>query len=262
MRQRVLLTRPGERGEALASVIGEAGYDPVALSVIRLETLALEAEARGKILELDHYDGVIVVSPQAAACLGEAIDSYWPQLPLRLRFYAVGRATADALHAALGVPAVLPPAGAGEDSDALLEAASLKQVAGKRLLLARGEGGRERLVDVLGERGAHVEPLALYRRCYGPPTPPASTWLEGGDYRALVVTSGEILHHLVQWCGPAALNQPLIVSSRRLATLATTLGFSSLHVASGASPSALTEALDGLPTPRRATFDQGDQEKA
>ncbi|WP_110685769.1 uroporphyrinogen-III synthase [Salinicola aestuarinus] len=262
MRQRVLLTRPGERGEVLATALAEAGYDPVPLSVLRLETLALDAETRGRILELDGYDGVIVVSPQAAVCLAEAIDSYWPQLPLGLRFYAVGRATAEALHAALGVPAVMPPAGTGEDSEALLEAPSLKGGSGKRLLLARGEGGRERLVEVLGERGAQVDPLALYRRCHEPPQPPGSTWLEHGDYRALVVTSAEILHHLVKWCGTAALNQPLIVSSCRLATLATTLGFGSLHVASGASPSALAEALDALPAPRCATFDQGDQEKA
>lgn len=260
MRKRVLVTRPGERGGVLAASISEAGLEPVSLDVVTFEPLELDAEARAAILDLDGFDGVIVVSPHAAACLAEAIGSYWPQLPLRLRFYAVGRATAAALKREFDVPAVLPP-GRGEDSEALLEAASLKAVAGKRLLLARGEGGRELLTERLRERGAEVHSLSLYRRRYQAPASSARAWLERGAFGALVVTSGEILQHLITWCSPAALNRPLIVSSRRLATHAATLGFGSLHVASGASPAALTEALEDVLAPRDAIFDQGDQKK-
>ncbi|MGM8851911.1 uroporphyrinogen-III synthase [Salinicola halophyticus] len=258
---RVLLTRPGPRGAVLARALREAGYDPVALDVLRFETLVLSASGRAALLDLDQFQGVIVVSPQAATCLAEAIASYWPQLPQGLRFYAIGEATAQTLHAELGVPAVIPSRAGGEDSEALLAVASLRAVAGKRLLLARGEEGRELLRERLRERGAEVEALALYRRRYHPPSSPAKTWLTEGDFAALVVTSGEILQHLVTWCGQVALNQPLIVSSQRLATLAGTLGFGSPHVASGASPAALSAEIRAVLDSRGATFDQGDHEK-
>lgn len=261
MPDRVLLTRPGARGEVLARALGEAGYATASLDVLRFEPVALSDSARTSLLDLDLFQGIIVVSPQAATCLAEAIASYWPQLPLGLRFYAIGRATAQTLYAELGVPAVIPTRANGEDSEGLLEVASLKVVAGKRLLLARGESGRELLEERLRERGAEVEAVSLYRRRYHPPSPPMRTWLENGDFAALVVTSGEILQHLVTWCGPVALNQPLIVSSPRLATLAETLGFGSPHVASGASPAALSAEVRAVLDPRGAIFDQGDHEK-
>lgn len=261
MAGRVLLTRPGERGEILARTLERSGFVTAALDLLRFEPMALSDVGRAALLDLDLFHGVIVVSPQAATCLAEAIASYWPQLPQRLRFYAVGEATAERLYTELGVPAVIPPRTSGEHSEALLEVASLRAVAGKRLLLARGESGRELLPERLRERGANVEVLALYRRRYRAPSPPATEWLERGDFAALVVTSGEILQHLVTWCGPVALNQPLIVSSSRLATLAGTLGFGSPHVASSASPAALDAEIRAVLGPRSTTFDQGDHEK-
>ncbi|WP_251976041.1 uroporphyrinogen-III synthase [Salinicola avicenniae] len=260
MAGRVLLTRPGGRGEVLASALAARGHDAVLLDVLQFEPLTLVAGARQALLDLDLYDGVVVVSPQAATCLAEAITSYWPQLPQGLRFYAVGEATARTLHAKLGVPSVLPPAGAGEHGEGLLQAASLHRVAGKRLLLARGERGRDALPEGLRERGAEVVTLPLYRRGFSAPGEPAASWLAQGDFAALVVSSGEILQHLVTGCGPVALNQPLIVSSPRLATLAKTLGFGTRYVAPGASPAALCQAVDAVLGARSATFDQGDHE--
>jgi len=261
MADRVLLTRPGPRGDVLARALEACGVVTAALDVLRFDPLTLSDTARTALLDLDLFHGVIVVSPQAATCLAEAIASYWPQLPQGVRFYAVGEATAQTLYAELGVPAVIPSGASAENSEALLEVASLKAVAGKRLLLARGESGRELLRERLRERGAEVEAVSLYRRRYCPPSPPRDAWLESGDFAALVVTSGEILQHLVTWCGPVALNQPLIVSSPRLATLAGTLGFGSPHVASGASPAALSAEIRAVLDPRGATSDQGDHEK-
>ncbi|GHB12293.1 uroporphyrinogen-III synthase [Salinicola rhizosphaerae] len=257
----VLLTRPGPRGEVLAAVVAAAGHAVERLDLVDLEPLALSPAARTALLDLDLFQGIIVISPQAATCLAEAIASYWPQLPRGMRFYAVGEATAQALHEELGVPAVLPGKGAGEHSEGLLQVASLRAVAGKRLLLARGETGREVLGETLTARGAEVVSLPLYRRRFLPLAEAASARLTAGNYAALVVSSGEILQHLITVCGSSALHQPLIVSSRRLATLAESLGFGSIHVASGASPTALSAAVDAALEARSATFDQGDHDK-
>lgn len=258
----VLISRPGARGEVLAAAVAAAGLPVARLEVMRLEPLPETPAMRTAWLDIDHFHKVVVVSPFAAECLAEALDRYWPQLPVGLAFYAVGAATAATLHQRLGVRVRLPPADAGEDtSEALLRLASLASLHDQRVLLVAGEGGRALLGDTLASRGARVTRLAVYRRLPLDPSPGMRQRLVRGDYRALVVSSGEILEHLARWCGDAALNQPLIVSSARLATLAGTLGFRAPVVAAGATPAALAAAVADACDPEDADVDQDDLEK-
>ncbi|QTF92624.1 uroporphyrinogen-III synthase, partial [Halomonas sp. BM-2019] len=113
----VVITRPGERGDVLAA-------------------LPESSAPRAAWLDFDHFRRVVVVSPFAAECLAEALDRYWPQLPVGIDYYAVGAATAEALHARLGVRVHVPPASAGEDtSEALLRLGSLRELTGEQVLL-------------------------------------------------------------------------------------------------------------------------------
>lgn len=257
MSQPVLICRPGERGEALAAALRTHGESVESLNVMQLEALPENAELRRTWLDIDQYHKIIVISPFAAMCLSEALDRYWPQLPIGIDYYSVGSATANTLYEQLGVRVHLPLATAGEDtSEALLALASLQQLDHQRILLVAGEGGRRLLAETLTERGAQVTRAAVYRRTLQPLSPALQTRLFSANYRALIVTSSELLEHLAKWCNQAALNQPLIVSSRRLATLAGILGFSDLKVASGATPAALIAALETC-DPQGADVDQG-----
>ncbi|MGP8290983.1 uroporphyrinogen-III synthase [Vreelandella zhanjiangensis] len=259
MTQPVLICRPGERGQTLADTLRAAGACVESLDVLALEALPEDPVMRSIWLDIDQYDKVVVISPFAAECLSDALDRYWPQLPVGIDYYSVGHVTADVLFNQLGVRVRIPPAGvdnqhsdnahaaksSGDNtSEALLSLASLKDVANQRVLLVAGEGGRTLLADTLAERGATVTRVAVYRRVFRAPSEAMQASLAAGDYRALIVTSGELLEHLAKWCNQAALNQPLIVSSHRLATLAGTLGFCDLKVASGATPAALAAALN------------------
>ncbi|QOR40517.1 uroporphyrinogen-III synthase [Billgrantia diversa] len=258
----VLICRPGERAAALAAAIEAAGFPVANLDAMALEALPEEPAMRQAWLDFDHFHKVVVVSPFAAECLYQALDRYWPQLPLGTAWYAVGAATADTLHERFGARVHLPPAAAGEDtSEALLELASLRSLEGQRVLLVAGEGGREMLSDTLQARGARVTRVALYRRRLRPPPPDLQQRLVRGEYRALVVSSGELLEHLARWCTKATLNQPLIVSSRRLATLADDLGFRTPVVAPGATPAALAGAVAAACDQEDADVDQDDLEK-
>ncbi|MCC5881864.1 MAG: uroporphyrinogen-III synthase [Halomonas sp.] len=258
----VLICRPGERAAALAAAIEAVGCPVVNLEAMALEALPEDPAIRQAWLDFDHFHKVVVVSPFAAECLDNALDRYWPQLPLGTQWYAVGAATAEALGQRLGVPVHLPPAAAGEDtSEALLELASLRSLDGQRVLLVAGEGGRTLLADTLAARGAKVTRVALYRRCLQPPPIELQERLAGGEFRALVVSSGELLEHLARWCSKATLNQPLIVSSRRLATLASNLGFRTPVVAAGATPAALASAVAAACNQEDADVDQDDLEK-
>ncbi|MGP9630068.1 MULTISPECIES: uroporphyrinogen-III synthase [unclassified Halomonas] len=257
MNQPVLICRPGERGKVLAAALRERGESVESLNVMQLEALPETPELRRIWLDIDQYHKVIVISPFAAMCLSEALDRYWPQLPIDIDYYSVGSATASTLYEQLGVRVHLPLPTAGEDtSEALLALASLQQLEHQRILLVAGEGGRHLLAETLTERGAQVTRAAVYRRTLQPLSPALQTHLFSANYRALIVTSSELLEHLAKWCNQAALNQPLIVSSRRLATLAGILGFSDLKVASGATPAALIAALETC-DPQGADVDQG-----
>lgn len=240
----VLITRPGERARALAEAIEAKGFGTERLAVMQQETVPETADVRSAWLDIDHFHKVVVISPAAAERLAEALDRYWPQLPQRLELYAVGQATATVLYQALGLKVRVPAPTAGEEtSEALLALASLQCLEHQRVLLVAGEGGRPLLGDTLAQRGARVTRLEVYRRRLITPDAGARTWLEQGGYQALVVSSGEILEHLARWCSEAAFQQPLVVSSQRLATLAKTLGFRIPVVASGASPAALAAAV-------------------
>ncbi|MFG6176145.1 uroporphyrinogen-III synthase [Halomonas sp. THAF12] len=256
----VLICRPGPRAAALAEAMAARGFAVEHGEAMALEPLSEDAAQRAAWLDFDQFRRVAVVSPFAAECMAEALDRYWPQLPVGIDYYAVGAATAATLHRELGVRVHLPPAGVGDTSEALLALGSLQRLDEQRVLLVAGEGGRPLLAETLAGRGARLTRLAVYRRRLLEPAEPLRQRLTAGDYRALVVTSGEILEHLARWCSHTALHQPLIVSSTRLATLAGTLGFRRPVVASGATPAALADAVT-KGDPEKADVDHDDLEK-
>ncbi|WP_458526661.1 uroporphyrinogen-III synthase [Onishia taeanensis] len=288
---RVLITRPGERAARLATAISAVGAAPEPLAVMRLEALPETPEQRSLWLDIDQFRRVVVVSPFAADCLVDALDRYWPQLPVGVDFYAVGAATAAILHERLGVRVHVPDpmramagrgsgesqSGAegeshavsqgqdaqarGDTSEALLALPSLQVLNEQKVLVVAGEGGRPLLADTLAARGARLTRLAVYRRVLLPPDASMQQRLTTGDYAALVVSSGEILEHLAGWCQPAALNQPLIVSSQRLVTLAGSLGFANCRVAAGATPDALAAEVARACHLDGADVDHDDLEK-
>tara|TARA_B100000700_G_scaffold326091_1_gene436658 strand:+ start:994 stop:1827 length:834 start_codon:yes stop_codon:yes gene_type:complete len=272
---RVLVTRPGERARQLVASLAATGAAPELLKVMRLEALPETPEQRSHWLNIDEFRRVVVVSPFAAECLAEALDRYWPQLPIGVDFYAVGAATAAILHERLGVRVHVPSAGQGlnrhdagethqaqgDTSEALLALPSLQVLNEQKVLVVAGEGGRPLLADTLAARGARLTRLAVYRRVLLTPEASMQQRLATGDYAALVVSSGEILEHLAGWCQPAALNQPLIVSSQRLATLAGSLGFANCRVAAGATPVALAAEVARACHLDGADVDHDDLEK-
>ncbi|MHB0774704.1 uroporphyrinogen-III synthase [Halomonas sp. WWR20] len=257
----ILVTRPGARAAPLCTALEQAGYAVARLTAMTLDPLPESPLARQTLLDLDQFTHVIVSSPLAAELLTERIENYWPQLPLGPRFYGVGATSAQMLHQQLDVEVLTPPAGSGEASEGLLTLPELQSLHEQWVMLAAGEGGRPLLAETLTARGARLTKLALYRRVLQAPDSAGAARLAAGDFTALVVTSGEILQHLAAWCGQAALNQPLIVSSRRLATLADTLGFACRHVARDATPAALAAAVRQACDPSGADVDQDDLEK-
>src|SRR3970040_562339 len=102
-------------------------------------------------------------------------------LPPGILCAAIGRGSVKEL-ARFGVTDAMAPL-RRFDSEALLELPQLQQMQGKRVVIFRGEGGRELLGDTLAARGARVEYAECYHR--GPATLDAAPLLcaRAGDER-------------------------------------------------------------------------------
>ncbi|VVO44621.1 uroporphyrinogen-III synthase [Pseudomonas fluorescens] len=249
---RLLLTRPTEESAALATVLAEVGVFSSSLPLLEIEALPVCEAQRATILDLDRYCAVIVVSKPAARLGVDLLDQYWPQPPIQ-RWFSVGAATAQIL-ADYGLDVSNPQA--GDDSEALLELPQLREAIarpGARVLIMRGEGGRELLAERLREQGASVDYLELYRRClpqYASADLPARIAAE--RLNGLVVSSGQGFEHLHQLAGPAwseLARLPLFVPSPRVAEMARAAGAQTVVDCRGASAAALLTALREHPVP-------------
>ena len=244
---RLLLTRPVEECVALAAALSELDIHSASVPLLAIEPLAETAEQRATMLELDRYCAVVVVSKPAARLSLELLERYWPQPPLGQVWFSVGAATGTILEG-FGLDVSWPST--GDDSEALLALPRLKEaldVADPRVLILRGEGGREHIAETLRRRGVQVDRLELYRR-YLPDYPPGTLLetLRSERLNAVVVSSGQgllSLHELAGADWPALRELPLFVPSPRVAEMAATLGARRILDCRGAGTAALLAAL-------------------
>lgn len=164
---RVIVTRPQPQASDWASRLGAAGVAAVALPLIEIAPPAhrdaVDAAWRG----LMQQDLVVFVSPNAVLQFFQArpADVTWP---MSTWAGSTGPGTSNALSA-VGVPSpciVQPsPDAAQFDSEALWSVLQpMREWRGARVLVVRGEGGRDWLAQTLQQRGAQVSFVEAYRR--------------------------------------------------------------------------------------------------
>lgn len=225
----ILVTRPRAQAAGLARLIEQAGGRAHLFPAIEIDDLA-PPPALGN---LQSFDLAIFISPTAASKVMARLST-WPRA---LRAAAIGSGTRRELERH-GVADVISPR-EGADSEALLKEPELEQVAGKRIVIFRGEGGRELLGDTLRSRGARVDIAACYRRSR--PRPSAMPKLEELD--AVTVSSAEGLANLFELLDPALLrSKPLFVPHPRIAEEARARGVRQV-VTAGSSDEQMLERL-------------------
>ncbi|MGH8175936.1 MAG: uroporphyrinogen-III synthase, partial [Steroidobacter sp.] len=174
-----------------------------------------------------------------------------------LRIAAIGKATAAALIAA-GLPADIVP-DAGFDSESLLAHPALAGASVSRVVIVRGEGGRELMRESFAAHGAVVETREVYRRVRPVVDPTRlaqieAAWADEG-VDVVTVTSVQTLHNLIDMLserGRRLLRSTLLLAaSRRIADAAQAAG---LHVivAPGADEASMIGALAQWRTRARA----------
>ncbi|MDM3871737.1 uroporphyrinogen-III synthase [Porticoccus sp. W117] len=234
--------------------LAATGANPLHLPVMRIDpfVVPLTAESASEpveqikttVMALANYQVVIFFSRPAALLGADWIDHYWPQLPVGLQFFAVGDSTRQVL-AEQGVDAQVPSH--TQTSEGLLALPELQHLQDTKILICKGERGREFLADQLQQRGAQVDELNLYRRS------PTNKHQEDivralqNGLNAVVAHSAELLESLLSQV-PTVLHGdlfalPLVVPSERIADIATGKGFVNLQVANSAVPGDMVSAL-------------------
>jgi uroporphyrinogen-III synthase len=245
---RVLVTRPEHQADKLATAIRDAQGIAVLFPVLSIDAASSPHDAAAVLSSLGEADGVdflIFLSPNAVE---NALDFLPPQgRPARPTQVAIGQATAQTMES-VGLCVDLLPTN-GHNSESLLEMAELQDVAGKHIIIVRGEGGRPLLGDTLRERGADVAYAEVYARKL-PDVAEAEfdRLCDEPGIDLCIATSNEALENLCTMAGEAGCTKlreiPLLVVSKRAADLAAKLQFhSDIIIADGATDDALLSAI-------------------
>lgn len=242
----VLVTRPAHQAHNLCALIEQAGGQASLLPVIEIAAPGEPQAVEDLIERLERFDIAIFVSSNAVhrACALVAGRGGWPAT---LRFAVVGQGSAAAL-AEHGLRADIHPLH-DYNSEGLLALDELQRVAGRRVIIFRGEGGRELLADTLRARGAEVAYAEVYRRTLPPAGRAALQRLAATQpIDAIVVTSNDGLHNLWLLAGDEQRawlrERQLVVISDRAVRLADELGFHRpARRAAEASDEGLLEAI-------------------
>lgn len=236
----VVLTRPEGDNSRLESTLAAQGYDTYIQPLLRIASLP-ESELPDPP-DLTGDDLCIFISANAArmglpTLMGGMVEN-------GIVSFAVGPRTANVLEVE-GLPVIVPEQ---MDSEGLLALPELRNVQGRRVVIVKGEGGREVLARELEAKGALVEEYICYRR--------ESALVDSDtfcasllDYEKIIfqANSGQTLAALttvLEQCeGASFLQQCVIVPSQRVADDARNLGWQRVAVADNASDDAFLAAL-------------------
>jgi uroporphyrinogen-III synthase len=222
----IVVTRPALQSAHLAELIRAAGGNPILFPAIEIVAVDDPQSLIALSDRLDEFELAIFISPSAVNMALSVIRAR-RGLPPHLKLAAIGPGGVRELGN-FGLTGVIAP-GMRFDSEALLDLPEMRDVAGRRIVIFRGDGGREMLGDTLTARGARIEYAECYRRVrpQADAAPLLLAWERAGLHAA-VVTSSEALRNLfdlVGECGQPRLRKtPLFVSHPRIEQAARTLG--------------------------------------
>lgn len=224
----VLVTRPEHQAGGLCALIEEAGGEAWRFPALGIEPVSDTTSLQHDLTNLDRFDLAILVSPNAVDSVFDQLPGGWPT---GLAAAVVGSGSARAFARRSGRPPDFTPS-QRFDSEGLLELLPTR-LDGKRVVILRGQEGRELLAESLTARGAVVERIATYRRVCPQPSAAALQRLlepwQRGRIDIVTATSAETLRNLfaiLEGDGQQLLNRtPLVVVSERMPAAAAELGY-------------------------------------
>jgi uroporphyrinogen-III synthase len=248
----VVITRPRAQAQELARRVDALGRSAVLLPLLEISPLPDQSQLVRTLAALEDYALVAFVSPNAIDAAFEHIRAWPPGVTLAVlgegSRAALARHGIDAGNASI----VSPHDASRSDSENLLQSIDLATLRGRRVLIVRGESGRELMAEGFAAAGAQVTTVAAYRR----QVPVLDAQLAATLHALLaqpndwIITSSEALRGLLALLGqldPQAAvakmqQQHLIVPHARIAETARALGLTRITL-TGSGDERLLAAL-------------------
>ena len=230
----ILVTRPKEQAIAIRKMLVELGAEINLMPMIEVVSAIDEICDEKVILE---QDMLIFVSRIAVTHFKAGIMF---KMPSRTLLVAIGSATARCMEEkGLRVDMIGPtPAG----SESLLALPEMQAVVGLKIMIIRGESGRELLADTLKLRGANIRYLEVYKRCL--PNYEAEEITRACMADTIIVTSVTGLENLCHLISIHMIKHKLlIVVSERIKQVAIKLGFQHIAVTNDVSNTAILDCV-------------------
>ena len=214
--RRIVVTRAREQAGDLTRALERHGAVPVLVPVIRIQPLEHLGVLRAALTGLSAYRWVVFTSQNAVQIVFDRLVAWGltPRVFVSTAVAAIGTATADALTVRGVVPALVPEEFVAESLAEALIRESGGSLAGTRVLIPSAEDAREVLATTLGEHGARVEAIPVYR------TVPVEADLAGlaaeienGRVDAVTFTSSSTVRSFVDLIGRAAATSERFVTA-------------------------------------------------
>lgn len=238
----MLVTRPAHQTDKLLSLLQSNGFRAVSFPTI--EVVGSKVCRAEKHIEknIAQYDIAIFVS-QNAVLHGLKLFKVFPE---HIQIAVVGKGSLEALEN-MGLHAQAIP-GATFNSEGLLQCDLLKQVADKKIIIFRGQAGRNLLGDTLSERGAMVDYCEVYRREIPEITESRYARVFAMDYDVAIFTSTQGLEYGLNMLAKTEKQKILAIDwlliSERMTKAAYNCGHQgNIYIASQASDEGIVQSL-------------------
>lgn len=264
----VVVTRPQQQSAPLSTAIRAAGGIPVLFPLLLIHPVN-EAERHAlhdviRQLAVGAFGWVVFVSPNAIEKTFDELQTLGLSWPDNVRVAVVGKGSERALtERNVDRSNIIAPT-ERYDSEGLLALPELQaaHVQGQRVMIFRGDGGRDLIAQTLHERGASVDYVTCYRRS-APSGAAADTTVlrelwQQGRLDAMTLTSSEGLRHLYALLNeagrPLLESTPLFVPHARIADEARRLGLSRIVATAAGDAGLLAGLIEYFDAPHHGSY--------
>lgn len=234
----IIVTRPSPDGPELVNQLISEGFYARHVPLFTILPCPHPIFLQSQLDILSPNDIVIALSPRVITSLKASGESIL--FPNHVNYVAVGQKTASAFQEWTKMPVSYPKK--EENSEGLLALPLLSTVLQKRILILRGNQGREWLADNLKRRGGIISYMECYKRI--PISYSTDDILNWPKNTIIILTSTESLYYLNALISkPLRHHFTLIVCSERIAKKATQFYWSNIILSKSANNQILFKTI-------------------
>lgn len=225
---KIIITKPEDQAIHLAEQIQQMGGIPIIFPTIKIIDVIDHTTLKNQLQNIHQIDIIIFISPTAVQKTFSLLKLISLPIPKSISILAVGSGTATALKQ-FNIHHVQHPQ-ENFGSEGILDLPLLQNIKNKKIIIFKGEGGRELLADTLIQRGAKLTEIVTYKRIL--PTIDVNYYIsewQKSPIGLIICTSESSLQNLITLLSTAGqswlLQQLILVSSPRLAQIVASIGF-------------------------------------